>query len=74
MGDLREMFAAAVDRVAGDGRLADGWTTASATDWVWARAQPSTFAHLVVDRAWPAAEYTDRAVRSILSEVVSPGA
>jgi AcrR family transcriptional regulator len=74
MGDLREMFAAAVDRVAGDGRLADGWTTASATDWVWARAQPSTFAQLVVDRAWPPAEYTDRAVRSILSEVVSPGA
>lgn len=74
MGDLRELFAAAVGRVAGDGGLADGWTTTTATDWVWARAQPATFAHLVVDRAWPAADYTDRAVRSILSEVVSPGA
>ena len=74
MDDLRELFAAAVDRVAGDGRLAAGWTRASATDWVWARAQPSTFAHLVVDRAWPAADYTQRAVRSILSEVVSPEA
>ena len=74
MGDLREMFAAAVDRVAGDGRLAAGWTTTTATDWIWARAQPATFAHLVVDRAWPAADYTDRAVRSILSEVVNPEA
>jgi len=74
MGDLRELFAAAVGRVAGDGRLAAGWTTTTATDWIWARAQPATFAHLVVDRAWPAADYTDRAVRSILSEVVSPGA
>jgi AcrR family transcriptional regulator len=74
MGDLRELFAAAVGRVAGDGRLAAGWTTTTATDWVWARAQPATFAHLVVDRAWPAADYTDRAVRSILSEVVSPEA
>jgi hypothetical protein len=25
-------------------------------------------------RAWPAADYTDRAVRSLLSEVVSPPA
>jgi AcrR family transcriptional regulator len=72
MGDLREVFAAAAERVDGDGRLAEGWTVPSATDWVWARAQPATFQHLVVDRAWAAADYTDRAVRSILSEVVSP--
>ena len=72
MGDLREMFAAAVERVDGDGRLAEGWTVPSATDWVWARAQPATFQHLVVDRAWPADDYTERAVRSILAEVVTP--
>jgi hypothetical protein len=71
MGDLRELFAAAVARVEGDGRLAGGWTAAAAADWVWARAQPSTFQHLVGDRAWPAADYTDRAVRSVLSEVIS---
>ncbi|HET9291848.1 MAG TPA: TetR/AcrR family transcriptional regulator [Actinomycetes bacterium] len=72
MGDLREMFAAAVERVDQDGRLAEGWTVPSATDWVWARAQPATFHHLVVDRAWPADDYTERAVRSILAEVVTP--
>jgi AcrR family transcriptional regulator len=72
MGDLREMFAAAVERVDQDGRLAEGWTVPSATDWVWARAQPATFQHLVVDRAWPADDYTGRAVRSILAEVVTP--
>jgi AcrR family transcriptional regulator len=72
MGDLREMFAAAVERVDQDGRLAGGWTVPSATDWVWARAQPATFQHLVVDRAWPADDYTERAVRSILAEVVTP--
>jgi AcrR family transcriptional regulator len=72
MGDLREMFAAAVERVDQDGRLAEGWTVPSATDWVWARAQPATFQHLVVDRAWPADDYTERAVRSILAEVVTP--
>ena len=72
MGDLREMFAAAVERVDQDGRLAEGWTVPSASDWVWARAQPATFQHLVVDRAWPADDYTERAVRSILAEVVTP--
>ena len=74
MGDLREMFAAAVERVDQDGRLAEGWTVPSATDWVWARAQPATFQHLVVDRAWPADDYTERAVHSILAEVVTPPA
>jgi AcrR family transcriptional regulator len=73
MADLRELFAAAVDRVERAGRLAEGWTVASATDWVWARAQPATFSHLVVDRAWDPGDYTDRAVRSILAEVVRPG-
>jgi hypothetical protein len=72
MGDLRELFAAAVARVDGGGRLAEGWTVPAATDWVWARAQPSTFQHLVGDRAWPPGDYTERAVRSVLSEVVSP--
>ena len=73
MDDLREVLAAAVDRVATDGRLTGGWTPATATDWVWARAQPSAFAHLVADRGWSPGEYADRAVPSILAEVVSPG-
>ena len=72
MGDLRDMFAAAVARVEVDGRLAAGWTVPAATDWVWARAQPATFQHLVGDRAWPADDYTERVVRSVLSEVVGP--
>jgi AcrR family transcriptional regulator len=72
MGDLRELIAAAMARVDGDGRLAEGWTVPAATDWVWARAQPSTFQHLVGDRAWPPGDYTERAVRSVLSEVVGP--
>jgi AcrR family transcriptional regulator len=74
MGDLREVFAAAVARIEGEGRLAEGWTVPAATDWVWARAQPATFSHLVGDRGWPPGDYTERAVRSVLSEVVGPEA
>jgi AcrR family transcriptional regulator len=72
MADLRVLFAAAVDRVQAAGRLAAGWTPATATDWVWARAQPAAFAHLVADRGWPADDYSDRVVPSILAEVVGP--
>ena len=72
MGDLRELFAAAVARIEGEGRLAEGWTVPAAADWVWARAQPAAFAHLVSDRGWPAADYTDRVISSILAEVVGP--
>jgi AcrR family transcriptional regulator len=72
MGDLRETVAAAVDRVQAAGRLAEGWTAPAAADWVWARSQPSTWQHLVGDRGWSPGDYTDRAVRSILSEVVAP--
>jgi hypothetical protein len=71
MGDLRDQVAAAVERVAADGRLAAGWTAAEAADWVWARSQPATFDHLVGDRGWAPEAYADRAVRSILAEVVS---
>jgi AcrR family transcriptional regulator len=74
MGDLRELFGAAVGRVDGDGRLAPGWTVEAATDWVRARAQPAAFAHLVLDRAWPSGDYAERTVASILSEVVGPPA
>jgi AcrR family transcriptional regulator len=74
MGDLRELFAAAVARIEGEGRLAEGWTVPAAADWVWARAQPATFSHLVGDRGWPPGDYTERAVRSVLSEVVGPEA
>jgi hypothetical protein len=74
MDDLRALFAAAVDRVERDGRLAGGWTVPEATDWVWALRPAGHLPHLVGDRAWPAADYTDRAVASILSEVVAPGA
>ena len=64
----------AVARVAEDGRLAPGWTTATATDWAWARCQPGGWQQLVVERGWDASEYTDRCVRSVLAEIVRPAA
>jgi AcrR family transcriptional regulator len=72
MGDLHDAFRAAVERVEAGGRLADGWTAAAATDWIWARAQPGAYQHLVVERGWRPADYAERAVASILADVIEP--
>jgi AcrR family transcriptional regulator len=68
MDDLHGVFRAAIERV----ELTPGWTVDSATDWAWARVQPSGFDHLVGERGWAAEEYADRTTRSILRELVRP--
>jgi hypothetical protein len=47
---------------------------ATATDWVWARGHLATWQHLVEERGWSPADYTERTVRSILAEVLAPPA
>ena len=73
MGELHEAFRLAIERIAGAGALADGWTVAAAADWVWARCQPSNRVHLVVERGWDPAEYAERTTASILRELVTSG-
>ena len=66
MGELREALHVAVERVA----LADGWTVDTAADWAWARVQPSNWRHLVDERGWAVNDYVERAVTSILGELL----
>ena len=72
MDDLWEAFRIAVERVDEEGRLAGGWTVASATDWIWARSHLTTWQHLVVERGWAIDDYKERSMRSILFEVLAP--
>jgi AcrR family transcriptional regulator len=74
MDDIREAHRLAVERIDGDGRLSRGWTVDTAADWIYARSHVSTWQHLVVDRGWPAADYVERTIASIMSEVVAPPA
>jgi AcrR family transcriptional regulator len=66
MGELRAIFVHALRGV----ELAGGWTVESAADWVWARVQPSTYAHLVDERGWSHAQYTETTVTSLHEELV----
>jgi AcrR family transcriptional regulator len=72
MDDIHEAFQLAVARVQQDGRLAPGWTVDTAADWVYAHSHVSTWQHLVADRGWPAGDYVERTVASIMAEVVAP--
>jgi hypothetical protein len=72
MDDVHEAFRLAVERIDGDRRLAVVWTVDTAADWVYARSHVSTWQHLVVDRGWPAADYVERTIASIIAEVVAP--
>lgn len=71
MGDLRQAFRIAVDRVALEGRLAEGWTVERATDWIWALSHPGVYQQLVEESGWQAEELVERSIRSFLSEVVA---
>jgi AcrR family transcriptional regulator len=66
MGELREAFRFAAGRL----ELAPGWTADGAADWVWARAQPSNWRHLVDERGWAPDEFIERTTTSILAELV----
>jgi len=71
MDDIHEAFRLALARVDEAGRLAPGWTVDTAADWVYARSHVSTWQHLVADRGWPAADYVERTIGSIMAEAVA---
>jgi AcrR family transcriptional regulator len=68
MGELHAIFRAAVRRI----ELSPGWTTETASDWIWARLQPSAYAHLVQERAWTHDQFTEWSVESLMSELTEP--
>jgi AcrR family transcriptional regulator len=65
MGELHAILARAVRAT----DLSPGWTPELAADWIWARVQPSAYAHLVQERGWTHAEFTERTVGSLLREL-----
>jgi len=65
MAELRAIFARAVAGL----DLTHGWTQEAAADWIWAHVQPSTYAHLVQERGWTHAEFTERTVAGLLREL-----
>lgn len=61
----------AVDRVAADRRLADGWTVDTATDWLWAQVHVSRWQHLVVERGWDRERFVEQTIASLRRDLVT---
>jgi AcrR family transcriptional regulator len=72
MDDIREAFRLAVERLAADGRLAEPWNPDMAADWLSARTHVALWQQLVVERGWAPADYAERTIASITTEIVSP--
>jgi AcrR family transcriptional regulator len=64
-----ETLRISVAALAEGGRLRKEWTVAQATDWVWARTQPTMYEYLVRQRLWRADAVAERTIRSIISDL-----
>ena len=71
MQELYEALRFAVERISKAGGLASPWTVDAATDWIWARVQPSAWALLVTERGWRPEDFKRRTVDSLLAEILA---
>ncbi|MBI2954247.1 MAG: helix-turn-helix transcriptional regulator [Chloroflexi bacterium] len=53
MSFRRDIARRAIEWLARDGLLAEGWNTDDATDFVWSLLSVHTYEYLVVERGWP---------------------
>jgi AcrR family transcriptional regulator len=60
-----------VEALADARQLRREWTVDLATDWVWARTQPTSYACLVRQRLWSVKAVTERTIRSIVCELTT---
>jgi AcrR family transcriptional regulator len=70
MEELHEALRFAVERISKAGGLASPWRVDAATDWIWARVQPSAWAHLVTERGWSPGDFRQRTIESLLAELL----
>jgi AcrR family transcriptional regulator len=72
MDDLHTAIGIPVERIAADGRLGEGWTVDTATDWIWTHVHPSGYECLVDLRGWSHEDYAERTVSGLLGDVLAP--
>ncbi len=61
----RENVRGVIQRLLGEGLLAEGWTVDGATDFAWALLSMHTYEYLVVEQGWPIKRFVDQ-LRTVL--------
>ena len=67
----RENIRQGMERLRGEGLLAEGWTVDEAADFAWALLSVHTYEYLVVERRWPIDQFVRRLQTTLRSILVS---
>jgi len=74
MNRRRELILGVAERIAEEGRLAEGWTTAEAADLIYAITMPGPWRELTREVGWSEQEYAERVWRLLESSLLTtPG-
>ena len=71
MNDWWNGIRIAMQRLADARQLSPHWDIDTATDWVWASIHPTTFHHLVTERAWTPTETTKRITEALARDLLA---
>ena len=70
MAFRREGIRQGIERLQGEGLLAEGWTVDEAADFAWTLLSMHTYEYLVVERRWPIAQFVRR-LQTILRSILT---
>lgn len=74
MNRRRDLTLGVAERIADEGRLADGWTTTEAADLIYAITMPGPWRELTREVGWSEEEYAERVWRLLQSSLLTtPG-
>ena len=71
MNRRRDMILGVAERIADEGRLAEGWTTAEAADLIYAITMPGPWRELTREVGWSEEEYAERVWRLLQSSLLT---
>ena len=71
MGRRQQHIRSIVERIAAEGRLAEGWSVDAAVDLIYVITMPGAWRELTRERGWTAEQYTQHLTRLVQSALLS---
>jgi hypothetical protein len=71
MGRRQQHIRSIVERIAAEGRLAEGWSVDAAVDLIYVITMPGAWRELTRERGWTAEQYTQHLTRLVQSALLT---